>query len=45
MAPTTRADSTPICNVLDGDFVTLDASRDLHYTDAGATCFDTFTAT
>jgi len=40
MAPTTRADSTPICNVLDGDYVTLDASRDLHYTDAGATCFD-----
>jgi len=37
-----RGDTVPFCNVLDGDFVTLDASRDRHYVDAGATCSDDF---
>lgn len=30
----------PVCNVLDADHIDLDADRNMHYVDAGATCED-----
>jgi hypothetical protein len=39
-APTERPHSIPVCNVLDHDIITLDANRDMHYVDPGATCND-----
>lgn len=41
-APTTRPYSVPVCNVLDGDYIVLDASRIDRYVDAGATCDDVY---